>query len=157
MANKITNIKELQAEKIRLKLLIKEQESYLGDQYLLLSNKVEAPFRFVRNLVANVPGIGLVKNLISSASNKGDDDWVTKVFRLASTAVLDRVFLRKAGLLKRFVFGLLSQQAAGVINKENISELITKVTDLVKPEKKRGSRVKKKDDDYGIPPFSESY
>lgn len=152
--SKIKNLDDLRLEIARLKTLAKEQEDYLSDQYHLFNDKLAAPVRFVKSLISWVPGADLMKNLF--AKGKKDEDWMSKALRIGLPVVLNRVFLRKAGFLKRALVTLLSQQAAGALNKDRISELINKIANFIRPEK-RGKHAVRRKVDYGIPPDSETY
>lgn len=151
--SKIKNLDDLRLEITRLKLLASEQESYLGDQYKLFNEKIEAPVRFLKTVLSWVPGVGVAKNLLAKGSK--DEDWVTKAFRIGLPVVLNRFFLRKAGFIKRALVTLASQQAVGALNKDGLSNLVTKVADFIRPSKK--GRKATKHVDYGIPPDSEAY
>lgn len=152
--SKIKNLDDLRLEIARLKSLAKEQEDYLNDQYHLFNDKLAAPVRFVKSLISWVPGTDLMKNLFTKG--KKDEDWVSKALRIGLPVVLNRVFLRKAGFLKRALVTLLSQQAAGALTKDRISEVINKVADFIRPAKRSKHTVRRKVD-YGIPPDSETY
>ena len=152
--SKIKNLDDLRLEIARLKTLAKAQEDYLDDQYRLLNDKLAAPAHFVKSLMSWVPGADLMKNLF--VKGKKDEDWVSKSLRIGLPVVLNRFFLRKAGFLKRAVVTLLSQQAAGTLNKGRVSEWINKVADFIRP-KKRIRHTEKRQEDYGIPPDSEAY
>lgn len=152
--SKIKNLDDLRLEIVRLKALGKEQEDYLSDQYRLFNDKVAAPVRFIKSLTSWLPGADLAKNLFSKG--KKDEDWLSKALRIGLPVILNRFFLRRAGFLKRALVTLLSQQAAGALNKDSVSSLINKIADFVRPAK-RGRRVVRKHVDYGIPPDSETY
>jgi len=152
--SKIKNLDDLRLEIVRLKALAKEQEDYLSDQYHLFNDKLAAPLRFVKSLISWVPGVDLAKNLF--AKGKKDEDWLSKALRIGLPVVLNRFFLRKAGFLKRTLVTLLSQQAAGALNKDRISEVINKVADFIRPTQ-RGKHSVRRKVDYGIPPDSETY
>ena len=151
--SKIKNLGDLRLEIARLQTLSKAQERYLNDQYQLLGEKVAAPARFMKSLATWVPGANLAKGLFGQQSGK-DDDWLSKSLRIGLPVVLNRFFLRKAGFFKRALVTLLSQQAAGALNKDAVASLISKVADAVRPPAKRRKRARNKD--YGIPPDSEA-
>jgi len=151
--SKIKNLADLRLEIARLKALSNEQERYLGDQYQLFSEKVAAPVRFVKSFATWVPGVNFTKGLFEKG--KKDEDWLSKALRIGLPVVLNRFFLRKAGFIKRALVTLLSQQAAGAINKDTVASLISKVADFVRPPASRRKRARRKD--YGIPPDSETY
>src|SRR3546814_1322575 len=116
--SKIKDLSDLRLEIIRLKTLSKEQESYLGDQYRLLSDKVAAPARSIKSLATWVPGVNFTKGLFEKGNK--DEDWLSKTLRIGLPVVLNRFFLRKAGFIKRALVTLLSQQAAGALNKDTV-------------------------------------
>lgn len=150
--SKIKDLADLRLEIARLKALSEEQERYLGDQYELFSEKVAAPARFVKSLVTWVPGANLAKGLFEKGHR--DEDWLSKALRIGLPVVLNRFFLRKAGFIKRALVTLLSQQAAGAVNKDMVAGLISKVANFVRPPASRRRRARRKD--YGIPPDSET-
>src|SRR5690606_7043263 len=149
--NKINNLTELRAEIHRLKTFQKEQENYLSDQYRLLEQKVEAPFKFISGLFSWLPGYSVIPG---SANVKAGEDWITRSLRLGLPYVLNRFLFRKAGIVKKLLVTILSQQAAGALNKDRISGLISKVSELIRPKNKRKNTAHQ---DYGIPPDSETY
>ena len=151
--SKIKNLADLRHEISRLKLLAAEQESYLNDQYLLFNEKIEAPVRFFKSATSWIPGVDLARGLF--AKGKGDEDWVNRLLRIGFPVVLNRFFLRRAGLVKRVLATLVSQQAASVLNKESVAGLIDKITHFIRPAKKQHQRSAA--EDYGIPPDSETY
>jgi len=168
--SKINNLGELQAEIARLKQLKFEQEGYLKDQFTLLNHKLQAPKRIFNAVVSNIPGVDLVQGLLSSSikpsglkSGENSSDWMTKIFRVGLPFVMNKFFLKRAGFLKKILVLLLSEQAAGQLNQDKMSGLIGKLTNFIKPKKSK--KVKKessllteeKEDEFGIPPYSETY
>ena len=151
--SKIKNLDDLRLEITRLKTLNRAQEDYLSDQYQLFNDKIAAPARFLKSLVSWVPGAELAKGLFAKGNK--DEDWLNKALRIGLPVILNRFFLHKAGFIKRALVTLLSQQAAGALNKDTVTSLISKITDLVRPSAKRGKRARHPD--YGIPPDSETY
>lgn len=152
--SKIKNLSDLRSEISRLNVLAKAQEQYLNDQYHLFNEKIAAPVRFAKSLFSWVPGVDLAKGLF--AKGRKDEDWVSKVLRIGLPVILNRFFLRRAGFLKRALVTLLSQQAVGVLNKDRVSNFVSKVADFIRPAKRSGRRTSKHVD-YGIPPDSETY
>ncbi len=152
--SKIKNLSDLRLEIARLDALSKAQESYLGDQYQLLSEKVAAPMRFVKSLATWVPGVNFTKGLFEKGGN--EEDWLSRVLRIGLPVVLNRFFLRKAGFIKRALVTLLSQQAASALNKDTVAGLVSKVAEFIRPPAKRRRR-SSRHKDYGIPPDSETY
>lgn len=166
--NKINNAEELQLELIRLKLLAKEQEKYLGNQYQLLKTKAEVPMRMINGAISWIPGGDLVKEMFThqGSSNK---DWVSKLFSVGSSAILNRFLLRRAGLVKRLLLTFVSGQAAGMMNKQRASSMISKLAEWIRSidldDKKKSKSAKKEklgapstavSPDFGIPPDSEA-
>lgn len=151
--SQIRNLDDLRLEIMRLQVLAKEQERYLNDQYRLFNEKIESPIRFFKSAISWVPGMDFAKGLFTKG--KADEDWVSKALRIGLPVILNRFFLRKAGFLKRALVTILSQQAAGVLNKDRLNGLIDKVTDFINPPRKR--KKPRKQVDYGIPPDSETY
>lgn len=133
--HKINNVDELRLEIVRLKLVAKSQEAYLETQYDLLKRKVDAPFRFLSNTFSWIPGVDVARELLRAGDGKGKKDWVSRIFSAGSTALLNRLFLRKAGLFKRVLLSTVTQQAAGMMNQERVSSLIKSVADLIRPSK----------------------
>ena len=153
--SKIKNLADLRMEIGRLQKLAKEQEDYLGDQYRLFNDKLAAPAHFVKSLISWVPGADLMKGLFAKGNKS--EDWLSKSLRIGLPVVLNRFLLRKAGFLKRAIVTLLSQQAAGALNKERVNGLIAKIADFIRPKKRKHNPVTQRKVDYGIPPDSETY
>lgn len=165
MKARINNIGELKLEIARLNQLKKEQESYLADQYSLLKHKVEAPARFLSSVASSIPGVDLVKGLVSSVGGSKKQDWLTRVLQLGLPLVLNKTFLRNSGWLKKALVLLASETAAGSVTKDRVGAVISKIADFVRPKK---SKKKHKDIlpfeeegqdtvNFGIPPDSETY
>src|SRR5690606_28859979 len=129
-----------------------EQERYLSDQYQLLSHEVAAPVGFVKSIATRVAGVNFANVLFEK--DKGDEDCLSNALRVGLPVVLNRYYFRTAAFIKRGLVTLLSQQAAGAINKDNIAGIISKVADFVRPPAKRRKRARRKD--YGIPSDSET-
>ncbi len=166
---KINNIAELKAEIARLSQLKAEQEAYLSSQYMLLRKKIEAPARILGMLTSSIPGVDMVKGLFSSVLSKnkaaGKSDWLTNVLRVGLPLVLNKTLLRNVGWLKKSLVLLVSERAAGQVNQEKIGSILSKLTDLIRPKKKKKKHndLQPLDDahqdtlDFGIPPDSETY
>jgi len=160
---KIRNLQELKAEISRLKTLKNEQESYLKAQFTLLNNKIEAPIRFFNTLKDNIPGVNIVQQLFAK-SNNPDSDWLTKTLRIGVPFVMNRLFLKNTGVLKKALMLLLSERAVGQINQDKISGLLSKLTQFIRPKKKKNKAaqaenavIKDEVNEYGIPSYSETY
>lgn len=160
---KIRNLQELKAEISRLKALKSEQEVYLKTQFTLLNNKIEAPIRFFNTLKDNIPGVNIVQQLFSKSSNP-DSDWLTKTLRIGVPFVMNRLFLKNTGVFKKALMLLLSERAVGQINQDKISGLLSKLTQFIRPKKKKNKAaqaenavIKDEVNEYGIPSYSETY
>jgi hypothetical protein len=165
--SKIHNLAELKAEIARLKILKNEQEAYLKSQMTLLNHKIETPVRVFNALKSNVPGLNMISGLFSSSksSSNTSSDWLTKTLRIGVPFVMNRFFFRKAGVLKKALLLLVSEQALGQVNQDKISSIIAKVTDFIKPKKNKKKKavvenppvVEDQVNEYGIPSYSETY
>ncbi len=139
-SKKINNIHDLTVEISRLKVRKREQEATLVNQLGLLKNKVEAPVRFVKNIVSNIPGAGAVGGVvkgISRATQGKDADWLTNVLQVGAPLVLNSTLLRRSGWLKKLLVLFASETAIGQVNQTNISGLLGKITNFIKPKKKK--------------------
>lgn len=148
----IQNIEDLREEIRQLKLLKFEQEAYLNDQFTLLGKQLEAPIRIYQKITSFLP---TAKEAIIPEKKPAGADWVTSSFRIGLPFLFNKVLFKKAGFLKRGLLLLASQQAANLVNKERLVELVNKTTDFVQSLTK--DKKKKKHTDYGIPPDSETY
>lgn len=160
---KINNVEDLHLEILRLKAQAKDQEAYLEGQYDALRSKLEKPVNFVNNLISWIPGVDIAKELAGSSAKKNGGDLVSRLFSAGTVAILNRLFLRRAGLVKRVLFSALAQQAGSLMNQDRATSLIKSLTSLI-----RGSKKKRKDDptelpenasyapDFGIPPDCEA-
>ncbi|HZH54199.1 MAG TPA: hypothetical protein VFD72_00975, partial [Sphingobacteriaceae bacterium] len=179
---KISNLTELRQELQFLKAQAREQEVYLSEQYDLLKKKVDAPVRFVNNLVSWIPGVDVAKELISNKSGKGEGDWVSRIFSAGSASILNRLFLRRAGFVKRILLTAITQQTASLMNQDRAVNAIKWLADVIRgkndpesepPTDELEHDVKKKRKffkenkrkttnpvaerpDFGIPPLSET-
>lgn len=160
---KIRNLQELKTEISRLKALKNEQEVYLKTQFRLLNNKIEAPIRFFNSLKDNIPGVNIIQQLFSKSNNQ-DSDWLTKTLRIGVPFIMNRLFLKNTGVLKKALMLLLSERAVGQINQDKISGLISKLTSFIRPKKKKNKGAKTENpiikdevNEYGIPSYSETY
>lgn len=148
----IRNVDELRAEISRLKLLQKEQESYLSEQFILLQDKIESPIRFFNKLTSWFPKMN--NNLSSLGSTDSNSDWVTNSLRVGLPFLFNKVLFRKAGFIKKALLLIATQKMAGGLNQDKIAKVVDKITDIIRPKSKKGKRQTK---DYGIPPDSETY
>ncbi len=137
----VNNIDDLNAEIARLKRLKIEQEDFLKNQYSLLKHKIETPVRVANMLMNRVPGVSTIKGLvqgIGEVTNKSNkSDWLTKTLQLGLPLVLNKTLLKNAGWIKKGLVLLASETAAKNVNQDNVSSWIGKITDMIKPKKKK--------------------
>ncbi|QBR10835.1 hypothetical protein [Sphingobacterium sp. CZ-2] len=137
----VNNIDDLNAEIARLKRLKIEQEDFLKNQYSLLKHKIETPARIANMLMNRVPGVSTIKGLvqgIGEVTNKSNkSDWLTKTLQLGLPLVLNKTLLKNAGWIKKGLVLLASETAAKNVNQDNVSSWIGKITDMIKPKKKK--------------------
>ncbi len=147
MKKSINNLDELKWEIARLTGLKHEQEAYLNNQYSLLKDKVDKPAAVVGTLLSNIPGFQFIKGLFSGPSTskstlgaKEGNDWMTKVISIGLPILLNRTFLKNSGWIKKSLVVLLSQTAASQVTQENVSNVLSKITNFIKPKVKRDKR-----------------
>lgn len=175
MSTKINNIDDLKSEITRISRLKVEQEAFLGDQYRLLRNKIAQPARVLGTLSSAIPGVDMLRGLFSAGASiagkskkpgaePSSSDWLTKTFQIGLPLVLNKTLLKNAGWIKKSLVLLASETAAGKINQNAITSAISKVTDFVKPKKKKKKHrvIEPLQDEkdvinFGIPPDSETY
>jgi len=147
MKTKIKNLEELKWEIARLTELTREQEAYLGDQYILLKDKVEKPIRVLNNVTSSIPGVGLVKDLFfrdPKSATKGDSnaattgtDWLNSAVRVGVPLLLNKTLLRKSNWIKKSLILLASETAAGQVTQEKVTNAIAKVASFIRPKKEK--------------------
>lgn len=155
MKRKINNIDELKWEIARLTELKREQEAYLTDQYTLIKRKVDAPTRIIRSIISSIPGVGLLKGIFSNANAKtingaSSGDWLNKAVRIGLPLVLNRTVLKKAGWLKKALVLFASQAAAVEVTQDNVTDILSKITKFIRPNKrkKKHNKVKPFDNEH---------
>lgn len=167
----INNSVELKNELLRLSRLRREQELYLGDQYKLLKNKAQTPFRIIGAIASSIPGVDIFRRLFTSfVKDKKDvnfsndkSDWLTKITQLALPLVLNRTLLKNSGWLKKILVLLASEGAVGQINRDKVNNFVGKIADYIRPKKskKKHKNIKPIEEqdtiNFGIPPDSETY
>jgi hypothetical protein len=74
------------------------------------------------------------------------------------------LFLKNTGVFKKALMLLLSERAVGQINQDKISGLLSKLTQFIRPKKKKNKAaqaenavIKDEVNEYGIPSYSETY
>jgi len=162
MKNRITNLTELQAEIARLQNIKREQEAYLQDQLDIVKEKINKPIHFFQNMFAFLPSSSGLLSKVGVGDGAGfHEDWLTKSLKIGLPFLVNRVFFRKAGYVKKILMGLVSTQAAGFLNKERLAGVVDTITSWIKksPQKNRRSKPRNASGgyDFGIPPDSETY
>lgn len=169
-SQRINNLEELRLELRLLKAQAHEQEAYLAEQYGLLKQKVNGPMQFMNNLISWIPGVDMAKELFGSAKGGKNKDWVSRLFSAGSAALMNRLFLRRTGFLKRILITAFTQQTASLMNQDRAAGIIRQLIDWVKgtdeSETEKGTSRKGKRatvqrepvpaPDFGIPPDSET-
>lgn len=158
---KINNIVELRLEIARLKAETREQEAYLSEQYDALKSTLEKPLNFFNNLISWIPGVDIAKELAGSGAKKNGGDWVSRLFSAGSVAILNRLFLRRAGFVKRILLSAFAQQAGSLMNQERAGSLIKLLADYIRGNGKEKNKARQgirdsSSPDFGVPPDSEA-
>lgn len=147
MKANINTLEELKLEIARLKRLRGEQEVYLGNQFSLIKQKIDRPAQVMGAIATSIPGVNLLRGFFSTtdgASNKTGEqqDWMSRVLRIGIPYLLHKTILKKSGWFKKALVLLASQSAAGQLSREGIVKAISKLTDVVRPSRKRGAKEK---------------
>src|SRR5690554_7320553 len=104
---KVNSLADLRREKQRLRLLAREQENYLGDQYELLRHKVAAPVRLFNTVTSYIPGVGTIQALFAAKPGKNASIGA-KIANLLVPLVANRFLPRKTGMMTRGLFSFLA-------------------------------------------------
>lgn len=150
MKNKIENVEDLRSEILRIKLQCFQKEAVLQEDVNQILNKFRGP--------------SLLINKLNSWFGNGKDtnrqneehDWVTNAFRVGLPLFLNKMLFRQSGFLMKTLVALVSQKAAGSVNKDLVSDWINKGADWIRNFKNAKTQ-RTKGSDYGIPPDSETY
>jgi len=141
MSTPINNIADLRTEIARLRIVKTEQETAIKQHF-------SSPMAIINTLFS------------SSDKSKGGflkiDDLISLASRFVLPFALNKTIFRSSNFIVKSVVGLLSQQAAGFINEENLGSVWDKIKGII-PKKWTHKTGKTKPVDYGIPPLSESY
>lgn len=132
---KINTIDDLRNERNRLKALTKAQEGYLSDQYSLLGKKVAAPVRIFNMVASNIPGVGVIQDLLSAKSSKHTGIGA-KIVHVIAPLIANRFLPKKSGLMVRGIFSFLAKQTAVLATSGKLSEFLSNATSLIKKSKK---------------------
>src|SRR5690606_21206162 len=96
----------------RLRVLKYEQERYIGDQLNLLEDKFQAPLDFFDRITSF---FSAAKDNTAFAGTGFHSDWVTNSLKVGLPFIFNKIFFRKAGIIKKSLLLLASQQAAGLL------------------------------------------
>lgn len=149
----INNLQELKQEIARLKLRKREQEAYLTQQFDILEEKITAPARLLSRITGFFNTVA-DKSILNFDKSLPGGDWFSNSLRIALPFLFNKVLFKKAGVIKKGLLLIASQQAASLVNKEQLTALIKSVTSLIRNGKK--DRRREESSDFGIPPDSET-
>ncbi len=158
---RVNSLADLRREKQRLRLLAREQESYLADQYELLRHKVAAPVRVFNTVASYIPGVGALQALFTAKPGKNSSIGA-KIANVLVPLLANRFLPRKTGLMARGLFSFLTKQVTALLTNGKLSDTIAQITASLqrpasKPAHPFAKRKRPKEADYGIPPDSETY
>ncbi len=148
MKTQVENIDSLRSELLRLKMQQYQLEHGMQQDVAAIREQLKHPMKLFF-------GVGQEKALTGSHH----DDWVTSVLRVAMPFALNSLVFKRSGFIIKTIVTLASQKAAGIVNKDTFTNLIDKVTGMVKNFKFPASSSRRPivHRDYGIPPDSETY
>lgn len=158
---KVNSLADLRREKQRLRLLAREQEHYLGNQYELLRHKVAAPVRVFNTVASYIPGVGAIQALFAAKPGKNTSIGA-KIANVLVPLMANRFLPRKTGMMARGLFSFLAKQVTALLTSGKLSETISQLTASLqktapKPSRSASKRKRREETDYGIPPDSETY
>lgn len=146
MKTPIENIDMLRSELLRLKMHQYQLEHSMRQDVKGIKESFKSPLKFF--------GVGKEKALTGSQN----EDWVTGALRIGLPWAINTLMFKRSGFILKTVIALISQKAAGKVNKNTLANLVDMATDFVK-----GFKIKHPQgrpihhSDYGIPPDSETY
>ncbi len=158
---KVNNLADLRREKQRLRLLAREQEHYLADQYDLLRHKVAAPARMFNTVASYIPGVGALQALFTAKPGQ-NNSIVAKIANVLVPLLANRFLPRKTGLMARGLFSFLAKQVTALVTNGKLGETLAQLTATLQGSSAKSPRPfprrrRRKETDYGIPPDSETY
>ena len=153
---KIDSLNHLRTEIMLLKLKKTDEELFLNQKFLKISKAFTSPISFIKG------GLELmgVKGNKENKSTTTHADWVTNFGRIAIPFLLNKTVLRGRGMFLKTAISLLSQTTINSknLNKNVLSHWIDKATYWINVSKHSAKKkAAEKDNDYGIPPESETY
>lgn len=153
---KIKNIIQLRAEIGFLRIKRADEEIYLNLTFSKVNKAFSGPINFIKGALEL---LGL-KNNKSNNTSTNDVDWVTSLGRIALPFLLNKTILRGKGMFLKTAISLLSQTTinSNNLNKNILSNWIDKATYWINVSKHSAKKkTGEEDNDYGIPPESETY
>mgnify|MGYP000908278017 FL=1 len=153
MRTRIQNSDDLRAEILRLRTERSEIEGELKYE----TDKIVSRFRVPLMLFSKIND--WVSPMFKPKRNEPgnlNQDWVTSIFQIGLPVIMNKFIFPKSGFLLKSMVELLSQNTAKSVNKDVVSNLINKLSEWIKSSNRKQKRVHE-DDDYGIPPDSETY
>jgi hypothetical protein len=144
MESRINNIDDLRLEIKRLKAIGKIQEEELKLELKEWQKKLSI--------------VGKLIGFVSPFNTKSKNSILFKDTGITATSllVLERLFLKDAGLITKIITGLLFTKLASNVSKDDIKSFFVKVVDWFNPEKrKKEKKHKDKERDKGKDSFSD--
>lgn len=146
MKVKIENIDDLRLEIGRLELQCVQHEAVLSYRLKSLVNKFSLPIKLFEKFSSWFDG----------SNDKNKQDWVSSALQAILPVAFNKFFFQKSGFIVKILAALASQNAATLINKNTITNWITKLTQWIRKESNHKDE-KYNMPDFGIPPDSETY
>ena len=154
---KIENIDQLRTEIALLKMKKAEEEVYFNQTFFKINKAFNGPINFIKGALEFV---GLKNNKPSNSPSTSHADWVTSLGRIALPFLLNKTILRGRGMFLKTAVSLLSQTTINSknLNKNVLANWIDKATYWINVSiNSAKKKSEEKDNDYGIPPESETY
>lgn len=146
MKTPIENIDTLRSELLRLKMHQYQLEHSMRQDVTAIKESFKSPLKFF--------GIGKEKALTESHK----EDWVTGALRIGLPWAINSLMFKRSGFILKTLVTLVSQNAAGKVNRNTLANLVDMATDFVKGFKIKHPQSRPiHHSDYGIPPDSETY
>ncbi len=149
--DKIENLDQLRVRIAILKLHRAEQEIYLNQTVSKVSKALNSPVNFIKGLISFL-GFGGSKKTNDSENG----DWVTNLARIALPFLLNKTLLSGQGFIFKWIVSFISQNTINAknFNQGILSTWVDKLVNWVASTSKK--RKQEKENDYGIPPDSET-
>lgn len=150
--DKIENLDQLRVRISILQLHKAEQEIYLNQTVNKVSKALNSPLNFLKGLISFL-GFGGTKKTNDSENG----DWVTNLARIALPFLLNKTLLSGRGFIFKWIVSFISQNTinAKTFNQGILSNWVDKLVNWLETTSKK--KKQEKENDYGIPPDSETY